>query len=96
MKISFDFDGVAEKSFIRKYIIELIERGFEVWIVTSRFGDDEKYKKFFQSSINVDLTNKDLWKVVEEIGIPKERVHFTNMKDKWHFFEDNPDFLWDK
>jgi len=93
MKISFDFDGVIEINSVKKYATELIERGFEVWVVTSRFGDDEKYKKFFQTSTNVDLTNRDLWKVAEEIGISKERVHFTNMIDKWYFFKDNHDFI---
>ena len=78
---------------VQKFAKELIERGVEVWVVTSRFGDDEKYKKFFQTSTNVDLTNNDLWEVVKEIGISKERVHFMNMMDKFLFFKDNPDFI---
>ena len=93
MKISFDFDGVAEMNSIKKYIIELIKRGFEVWIVTSRFGDDEKYKKFFHTTINVDLTNNDLREVTDSLEIPEERIHFTNMRDKWEFIE-NKGFTW--
>jgi len=91
--VSFDFDGTIETKHIREYAKELVGRGFEVWIVTSRFGDDEKYKRFFQTSINVDLTNSDLWEVAKEVGIPNDRVHFTNMCDKWEFFKDK-DFVW--
>jgi len=93
MKVSFDFDGTIEFRHIKEYAKELVERGLEVWIVTSRFGDQELYQKFFNTTINVALTNNDLWEVVEETGILKERVHFTNMKNKWEFIKDKG-FLW--
>jgi hypothetical protein len=93
VKVSFDFDGTLAEKHVQKYAAELIEKGHEVWIVTSRFGDDKKYKKFFNTSTNVDLTNNDLWEVAEELGIPKERIHFTDMEDKWRFLKDKS-FLW--
>lgn len=93
-KVSFDFDGTLEIKHVQNYAKELIERGFEVWVVTSRFGDNEKYQKFFKTTVNVNLTNTDLIEITEEIGIPEERIVFTNMKDKFEFFEKNQDFLW--
>jgi len=92
-KLSFDFDGTIELKPIKEFARELIEKGHEVWIVTSRFGDDEKYKKFFQTTINVDLTNNDLWELAEEIGIPKEQIHFTDMQNKCDFLK-GKGFLW--
>jgi len=94
IKISFDFDGVLELNHIQEYAKELVARKFEVWIVTSRFGDAELYKKFFSTTINVDLTNNDLWNVAKELGIPKEKIYFTNMADKYHFFKENEGFIW--
>jgi len=93
MKISFDFDGTLELQSVQTYAKELIERGVEVWVVTSRFGDDELYKRFFHTSTNVDLTNRDLRKITDTLGIPEEKIHFTNMKDKWEFIE-NRGFIW--
>jgi len=92
-KLSFDFDGTLEHKPIQRYAKELIEQGHEVWITTTRFGDDEKYKRFFHTSTNVDLTNNDLWEIAEEIGISKDRIHFTDMNDKWRFIK-TKDFLW--
>lgn len=93
MKVSFDFDSTLELESVQKYAKELIERGIEVWVVTSRFGDDELYKRFFHTSTNVDLTNRDLREITDRLEIPEERIHFTNMRDKWEFIE-NRGFIW--
>ena len=92
-KVSFDFDCTLSETYVQEYAQELIDRGFEVWIVTSRFGDDTKYKNYFKTYTNVDLTNNDLWEVAEKLKIPKERVHFTDMEDKWKFLKDKG-FIW--
>jgi hypothetical protein len=92
--VSFDFDGTLALKPIQEYAKELMSRkNIEVWITTTRFGDDEKYKRFFHTYTDVDLTNKDLWEVAEELGIPKERIHFTDMKDKWPYIK-KMNFLW--
>lgn len=94
-KISFDFDSTLERKIIQEYAKELLLRDdIEVWIVTTRWNDDEKYKRFFHTTTNVEVTNRDLWEVAKELGIPKERVHFTNMWDKWHFFATHDNFIW--
>ena len=94
IKVSFDFDGTLERESIQKYAKELVERGHEVWIVTSRFGDDERYKTFFQTTIPVGRTNEDLFEIAASLGIPRERVHFTDMDDKWPFFKYYQEMLW--
>ena len=93
VKVSFDFDGTLELKPIQEYAKELVEQGHDVWITTTRYGDDEKYKRFFHTTINVDLTNNDLWEVAEYVGIPKEKIHFTNMQDKWPYIKEMG-FLW--
>jgi len=94
IKVSFDFDGTLERESIQKYAKELVDRGHEVWIVTSRFGDDERYKTFFQTTIPVGRTNEDLFEIAASLGIPRERVHFTDMDDKWPFFKYYQEMLW--
>ena len=94
MKVSFDFDGTLEMKYMQIYAKELIARGVEVWVVTSRFGDNEKYQKFFKTSINVDITNNDLREITDEVGIPEKQIVFTNIKDKAEYFVKHPDFLW--
>jgi len=94
IKVSFDFDGTLERESIQRYAKELVERGHEVWIVTSRFGDDERYKTFFQTTIPVGRTNEDLFEIAASLGIPRERVHFTDMDDKWPFFKYYHEMLW--
>lgn len=94
IKVSFDFDGTLERESIQRYAKELVERGHEVWIVTSRFGDDERYKTFFQTTIPVGRTNEDLFEIATSLGIPRERVHFTDMDDKWPFFKYYQEMLW--
>lgn len=94
IRVSFDFDSTLDREPVQKYAKELVERGHEVWIVTSRFGSDEKYKTFFMTTTPVGLTNEDLFRIASEIGIPRERIHFTEMDDKWPFMKYYQEFLW--
>ena len=87
MKASFDFDGTLEMQSVCNYVKELIGRNVEVFVTTSRFGDDEKYKKFFHTTINVDIANNDLYEITDDLGIPRENITFTNMEDKWQYLE---------
>jgi len=92
--VSFDFDGTLELKPIQEYARELMTRDWvEVWITTTRWGDDEKYKKFYLTTTNVDLTNNDLWEVAADLGIPRERIHFTNMENKWPYIK-TKNFVW--
>jgi hypothetical protein len=82
-KVSFDYDGTLAKPSVERYAKELVDRGFEVWVVTARVGDDDKS---FQPWKQPDW-NRDLWDSCERIGIPKERVMFTNFVEKIKFLK---------
>lgn len=81
MKVSFDFDLTLSEHKVQEYAKELVQRGFEVWIVTSR---PEVYTGGY---INFKPTNDDLFEVAEDIGIKREHIHFTNYAFKSEFIE---------
>lgn len=79
MKVSFDFDGTLTINSVEKYAKELVERGIDVWIVTSRLGfGKEPTPKW----------NDDLFKIAEYVGIKKEHIHFCCMENKSIFLKD--------
>lgn len=92
-KVSFDFDGTLEFDNVQKYAKELIDRGIEVWVVTTRWDENHKHK------YPMNATLDDLWEVVDKLGIPRWHVRFTCMQWKstylkgtnfvWHL-DDNP------
>ncbi len=85
IKVSFDFDSTLDKESVQRYAAKLISEGIEVWITTSRFADKE-------NDWATDW-NDDLYKVADSLGIPRKRIRFTNMIDKYKYFEEG-DFLW--
>lgn len=94
MRVSFDFDSTLDRPHIQEYARELIERGVEVWIVTSRYDNEHFAKAYFTASNFAEKANQDLFDVAQKLGIPTERIYFTNFIDKWVFFKENPDFIW--
>ncbi len=92
VKVSFDFDNTLSEPHIQEYAREIIERGYEVWIVTSRL-DAQHYAKEFKTTLYYgELANKDLFEVANELGIPEDRIKFTNFQSKWVFLQDK-DFV---
>ena len=88
IKVSFDFDYTLSESHIQEYARELIERGYEVWIVTSRL-DAQHYAEEFKTTLYYgELANKDLFEVANKLGIPEDRIKFTNFQSKWMFLQD--------
>ena len=85
-KVSFDFDGTLSMPHVKKYAKSLVEKGYEVWIVTSRVGDDNLKKTFYKDG--PPNWNDDLWETAEEIGIPKNQVKFTEFVDKIDFLKE--------
>lgn len=83
MKVSFDYDSTLSDDFVQLYAEELIKRGLEVWIVTSRNGDAKAPKGH----------NNDLYHVADKVGIPRENIHFTNGKAKYKYLK-KYDFIW--
>lgn len=85
MKVSFDFDNTLDRESVQKYAAELISKGIDVWITTSRIADRENdWAKDW---------NDDLYEVANTLGIPREKIRFTDMIDKYKYFE-NSDFIW--
>jgi len=93
ISLSFDFDGTIELPSIKEYARELIIKGYDVWITTTRFGDDALYKAEYHTTHHVDETNFELFDLIKDIGLPLEKVHFTNMDNKWPYLKEN-NFVW--
>lgn len=83
IKISFDFDSTLDKKYIQEYAKLLINKGYDIWIVTSRNSNEKMDNNSY---------NEDLFKVADSVGIKKENIIFTCMEDKYKFFK-NKDFL---
>lgn len=84
-KISFDFDSTLSRKDVQKYAKELVDNGYEVWIVTSRCSDEYALSKGWHW---VENQNQKLYEVAELVGIPRERIEFTNHVDKIEFLKD--------
>jgi hypothetical protein len=102
MKVSFDFDGTLEHEEVQEYAKELIKRGIEVWIVTTRYDANHQHKWINQFpdaewALIYDKHNGDpnfhVWGVAEKLGIPKHHVRFTCMEWK-HKYLDGTKFVW--
>lgn len=74
-KVSFDFDGTLEYIEVQDVAKDLIKRGYEVCILTTRFSDPSKY--------NFDATeaHQQLFDVAKDVGI--EEIHFTEYEYKY-------------
>lgn len=97
MKVSFDFDGTLSRPDVQEYAKELIEKGIEVIVTTSRY--DESNKHLYLSN----PTNEDLYAITDSLGIKRENIYFTNMDYKvnylhndiaWHLDDDERE-LWE-
>ena len=86
-KVSFDFDDTLSKRRAQSFAKALIARGVEVWIVTSRYSDLRR------GGWDQKGYNDDLWEVADRLGIPSNRVVFTDQKPKADFFLGS-DFVW--
>lgn len=86
MKISFDFDGTLTEDVIKETAKVFIESKHDVWIVTAR--SDGNF-------------NQDLYKVCDYIGLPYDKVIYTNGSYKMYEyikgnFELHYDDMWDE
>lgn len=84
MKVSFDFDGTLSRKDVQKYARELVDKGFDVWIVTSRVNTETALKNGWHW---IEKQNQDLYNVAEECGILRENIKFTDHVDKIVFLK---------
>lgn len=82
MKISFDFDSTLTEVINQKLAKKFISEGHEVWITTSRLSSDHGRAKGWPWIIT---QNETLFKLAEEIGIPEDKIKFTEGEHKWKY-----------
>lgn len=82
-KVSFDFDGTLSRVYVQEFAKKLIKKGLDVWICTSRLCPKKQPIKDW---------NNDLFEVAKELGIPKNKIIFTNYEFKYKYLDD--DFIW--
>lgn len=78
-KVSFDFDDTLSRPEVQDYAIELMNRGVDVWVVTTRYDENHKHRYPFNATLD------DLWEVVDKIGIPRWKVRFTCFEWKYTY-----------
>ena len=83
-QVTFDFDSTLSRSDVQEYAMELLARGVDVWVVTSRY-DNLHLHKYEGRLEEKHWDNSDLWAVVDKVGIPRWKVCFTNMEWKSEF-----------
>jgi len=66
-KVSFDFDDTLSTKRGQTLAKRLITQGKDVYIITRR----------------QESASSEVYKVADELGIPKSKVYFTNGKMKW-------------
>lgn len=90
--VTFDFDGTLSRPHVQEYALELLDRGLDVWVVTSRYNN-LCLAKHNNSIGTAHWDNNDLWTVVDKLGIPRWKVVFTNMEHKANFL-DKTNVVW--
>jgi hypothetical protein len=83
-KVSFDFDKTLDVEEVQSYAKDLMDKGIDVYITTSRYTDDLTKRKG---------KNEDLYKVANLLGIKKSNIIFTNMAFKSEILK-NYNFIW--
>lgn len=89
-QVSFDFDSTLSRVDVQDYARSLINKGYEVWILTSRFEKCTDYL-WYKESLG-EHCHQDLYTVANELSIPEERIIFTNMADKAYIILERGDF----
>jgi hypothetical protein len=77
--VTFDFDGTLSRKDVQEYALELISKGIDVWVVTSRYDELHKHR------YKINPTNDDLWEVIDKLNIPRWKVRFTCMELKANY-----------
>lgn len=84
MRVSFDFDSTLDRSDVQQFAAQLVNRGLEVWIVTSRFSDAAALERRWTWITN---QNAKLFEIANQCGILPEHIIFTNGQSKAQFLD---------
>jgi hypothetical protein len=99
-KVSIDFDSTLSRVEVQEFAKKLIDEGFEVWIVTSRYDTKTALSNGWTWT---EQQNQKLFDVATNVGIPMNRIIFTNALDKITYLQgkefilhldDDEDELW--
>lgn len=71
-KVSIDFDDTFTRKDVREYVLELLDKDIDVWIVTSR------HIAYWY----------DVVELATKIGIPQHRILFTGGEKKYKVIEE--------
>lgn len=76
-RVSFDFDSTLSRVQVQDYARSLVNKGYEVWIITSRHPEDTD-PKYKVNGAWVPIDNSDLFEVSDRVGIKREHIVFTS------------------
>lgn len=93
-KVAFDFDGTLEQQNVQKYAKELVDRGVDVWIVTTRWDETCKTLSPVYYAVHGDRIWEEVFEVADRLGIKRENIVFNNYQYKHTYFKDHTDFKW--
>ena len=82
--ISFDFDNCLQHIYVQLMAERCIAWGDNVFVCTSRRDG------VYQNNIKIgEIDNKDLFEIIDELGIKRENIIFTNQQSKTLFLIDH-------
>jgi len=89
MKIAFDFDGTLTEPDVFAFAERLIWCGHDVWIMTARISKDVDYLALcdYYGIEQKENRNADLYEIARKLGIPTEKIIFTNLQDKSNLYK---------
>jgi len=87
--ISFDYDETLSIKEVQDYALNLKEQGYNLWITTARYPEDYK-GTLFKGQI---IDNSSVFKVADQLGIPRNQINFLSFSKKKDFFIKNPNFI---
>jgi hypothetical protein len=85
--VTVDFDNTLSRKDVQEYVKELISKGIDVWVLTSRYDELHKHRYIENPQ------NEDLYTITDELGIPRHKIRFTNMVAK-HEYLFNTNVIW--
>jgi len=88
MKVSFDFDSTLSRRDVQRFAKELVAERHEVWIVTSRRSNADAEMTDPWVKDRVLRSNKKLFRVADNVGIPRSNIQFMNFIMKSEFIKD--------
>lgn len=95
-RVSFDCDGVLlHKTGVQKYAKELLERGVEVYILTTRWNRTSKICAPVYYRMYKGQSYTQVHRLAYRLGIPIRNCIFTNQEWKGEFLQKyGLNFLW--